>query len=288
VRTPKTIKQILEEGTSFLEAKGKENARSEAEKLIAFGLGLPRVDIYLNFDKPLAENELEVLRGHFKERVAGKPLQHIIGEVQFRYLKLKVNEHVLIPRPETELIIDLALKAIKPDDRVLELGTGSGCIALSIAKEAKLQLDAAEISEEALQIAKENARINNVEGVNWLKSSWFEKVNKKYDVIIANPPYVSLQEYNNLPVEITKYEPKGAVTDEADGLKCLKEIIFEAPKYLKEKGSLLLEIGFDQEENVAELLKKAGFKKISFKKDLAGKTRFAVGQFPDKLAELGE
>jgi len=276
VAISKTIKQILEEGSRFLASKGVDGDRFEAEKLIAFGLGLSRVDIYLNFSKPLAENELQILREHFKARAKGMPLQYIIGEVQFRYLRLKVNEHVLIPRSETELIVDLALKVVKPGSRVLELGTGSGCIALSIAKEAQIGVDATEISKEALQVAKENAGINSIDGINWLQSNWFENVSGQYDLIVSNPPYVSLQEYDDLAVEIAEYEPKRAVTDEADGLKCLKEIIAEAPKYLNDEGTMILEIGFEQKENVQKLLQKAGFKNIAFEEDLAGKTRFAI------------
>jgi len=276
VAISKTIKQVLEEGTRFLASKGKENARLEAEKLIAFGLGLSRVDIYLNFSKPLADNELQGLREHFKARAKGVPLQYIIGEVQFRYQNLKVNEHVLIPRPETELIIDLALKALKPGSRVLELGSGCGCIALAIAKEAQVKVYAVDISSHAIKVAEENALLNNTTDVKFFQSNWFEKISGKYDLIVSNPPYVSLSEYNDLPVEIKEHEPKQAVTDEADGLKCLKEIIGEAPKYLKDEGTIVLEIGFEQKDNVNKLLQKAGFKSISFEKDLAGKTRFAI------------
>lgn len=273
---PKTIKQVLEEGTRFLASKGNTNARLEAEKLIAFGLEKQRVDIYLSLDKPLTEEELVPLRGYFTDRAAGKPLQYITGEVHFRYLRLRVNENTFIPRPETELIVELALKLVTPSSKVLELGAGSGAIALAIAQEGKIKVDAVEISKKALEVAEKNAQINNIGSVTWIKSDWFEKVNKKYDLILANPPYVSLKEFNNLPAEIKKHEPQQAVTDNGDGLQCLTEIIAAAPGYLNEKGSLLLEIGFDQKENVNKLFEEAGFKKINFEKDLTGKTRFCI------------
>lgn len=288
----KTIKQVLQDGTSFLEAKGSENARLEAEKLIAFGLKKERVDIYLSLEKPLTEAELQTLRKFFVERGAGRPLQHIIGEVHFRYLKLAVNEHTFIARPETELIVDLALKIINHDvhslsldgrglgrgcsPKVLELGTGSGAIALAIAQEGKVKVDAVDISDKALETAKQNAESNNIGGITWSKSDWFEEVSGKYDVIVCNPPYVSLKEYKKLPVEIREHEPQQAVTDNSDGLKCLKQIIFSAPGYLNDKGILFLEIGFDQKESVKTVLEKVGFKKINFEKDLAGHTRFAI------------
>lgn len=298
----KTIKNVLEDGTRFLAAKGSERARlptltaneasrqarQEAEKLIAFGLGKSRIDVYLSLDKPLTQTELGYLRQYFKDRASGKPLQYITGEVYFRYLKLKVNKDTFIPRPETETIVDLALSILcHPDpagagegspvnSSVLELGTGSGVIALALAQEGKVKVDALDISEKALEIAKENAQMNKIEGIKWIKSDWFDKVSKKYDLIVCNPPYVSLEEYNDLPVEIKEHEPNQAVTDNGDGLKCLKEIISAAPKYLNEKGSLLLEIGFDQKEEVKKLLEKAGFDQIAFEKDLANHTRFAI------------
>ncbi len=275
----KTIKEIIADGERFLSSKGNENARGEAETLIAFGLGLARVDLYLSFDKPLAESELQKLRGYFKSRTEGKPLQHITGESVFRYLKLKVNDKTFIPRPETELITELVLNIIKKGDNVLELGTGSGAIALSIAKEGEVKVDATDVSKDALKMAKANGKLNEVDGVKWLESNWYENISNKYNVIVSNPPYVSLEEYNSLPKEINEYEPEIAVTDNNNGFKCLKEIISKAPGFLEDKGHLILEIGYDQQEGVDKLLKKSGFIDIRFEKDLTGKIRFAVASF---------
>lgn len=272
----KTIKSILEQGKFFLESKGIENSRQECEKLIEFGLGIKKVDLYINYSKPVNVDELDKLRTYFKERASGKPVQYIIGKVHFRYLQLNVNENVLIPRNETEQVVDIVLRLISQKKKVLDLGTGSGAIALAIAQEAKVKVDAVDISSKALVQAKENAKLNNIEEVNWMQSDWFENIDTFYDLIVCNPPYVSYEQYQNLPTEIKDHEPIIALTDERDGLKCLEKIITQAPNYLNKKGHLLLEIGFDQKEVVQALLDDSGFTNIAFEKDLASKDRFVV------------
>lgn len=280
-KTISTIREIIQAGSAYLAKKGIDNARWDAEQLIAYGLGFERVDLYLNFDKPLSEAELEHLRGLFKLRAAGKPLQYITGRVHFRYLKLDVNENVLIPRMETELIIDICKNLINSKARVLELGTGSGAIALSVAKESNVKVDAVDVSKEALEVASANANLNRIKTVNFSHSDWFSEVKGSYDLIVANPPYVSKTDFDILPVEIRLHEPAVAITDDNDGLSCLRTIIDQAPQFLNQKGYLVLEIGYDQQQAVEKLLNKASYKNISFEKDFAGKVRFAISQSPD-------
>ncbi len=279
--TFKTIKQILDDGSRFLSERGNENARSEAERLIAFCLRMERAHLYLNFNKPLTEKEVDRLRSLFMARAAGRPLQYIIGETSFRYLNLKVDENVLIPRPETEIIIDLVFNKGNKDSKILELGTGSGAIAISIAKEIGANVHATDYYDNAIEVAKTNALINDVDNISWLKSSWFDEVSGKYDIIVSNPPYVSLAEFEELAVEIKAHEPEQAVTDGADGLRCLSKIIDGAHQHLVSGGHLILEIGYNQKEAVKSLLENAGFADIYFEKDLAKKDRFALARFFD-------
>ena len=274
--TLKTIKHILEDGARFLESKGNANARKEAESLIAFGLAIKRVDIYLQFDKIMGETELSKLRDLFKLRASGMPVQYIVGKVDFRYLTLEIDENVLIPRPETEMIVDVIVNLTPKKAKILELGTGSGAIALSLAKEHEADVDAVDVSVDALNVARKNADRNGLNQINFFESEWFSNINNKYDVVVSNPPYVSKDEYDALPTEVKDFEPSLALTDDGDGLQCIQKIASQAMRHLKQDGSLVLEIGYEQLEKVQRLLKTHGFKKITSEKDLAGHDRFII------------
>ncbi len=276
VKTLKTIKQILDDGARYLQSKGNNNARTDAESLVAHGLGLKRVDIYLQLEKTLIDDELKELRELFKLRASGKPLQYILGSVAFRYLEIDVDENVLIPRPETEIIVEIIADIVTEKSKVLELGTGSGAIALSVAKELKAKVDATDICTKALSVARSNAQKNGVSGVNFLESDWFSNVSDKYDLIVANPPYVSLDEYSTLQTEIRDFEPRRAVTDEGDGLQCIKTIASSASTHLIDNGHFVLEMGHEQREKVKRILEEKGFRNISAKQDLANRDRFVV------------
>ncbi len=276
VKTLKTIKQILDDGARYLQSKGNNNARTDAESLVAHGLGLKRVDIYLQLKKTLIDDELKELRELFKLRASGKPLQYILGSVAFRYLEIAVDENVLIPRPETEIIVEIIADIVTEKSKVLELGTGSGAIALSVAKELKAKVDATDICTKALSVARSNAQKNGVSGVNFLESDWFSNVSDKYDLIVANPPYVSLDEYSTLQTEIRDFEPRRAVTDEGDGLQCIKTIASSASTHLIDNGHFVLEMGHEQREKVKRILEEKGFRNISVKQDLANRDRFVV------------
>ncbi len=276
INLTKTIKQILDDGARYLQSKGNNSARTDAESLVAHGLGLKRVDIYLQLEKTLIDDELRELRELFKLRATGKPLQYILGSVAFRYLEIDVDENVLIPRPETEIIVEVIADIVTEKSKVLELGTGSGAIALSVASEVKAKVDATDICTKALSVARSNAQKNGVSGVNFFESDWFSSVKEKYDLIVANPPYVSLNEYSILQTEIRDFEPRVAVTDEADGLQCIKMITDLALSHLTDNGYLVLEIGYEQREKVKRIFEEKGFKNISAKQDLANRDRFVV------------
>ncbi|KKN16719.1 hypothetical protein LCGC14_0973040 [marine sediment metagenome] len=276
INLTKTIKQILDDGARYLQSKGNNSARTDAESLVAHSLGLKRVDIYLQLEKTLIDDELIELRELFKLRATGKPLQYILGTVAFRYLEIAVDENVLIPRPETEIIVEVIADIVTEKSKVLELGTGSGAIALSVASEVKARVDATDICTKALSVARSNAQKNGVSGVNFFESDWFSSVSEKYDLIVVNPPYVSLDEYSILQTEIRDFEPRLAVTDEADGLRCIKMITDSALSHLTDNGYLVLEIGHEQRKKVKHILDEKGFKNISAKQDLANRDRFVV------------
>ena len=205
------------------------------------------------------------------------PLAYIVGDAEFYGLTFVVNEDVLIPRPETEEVVSEALKYINSTSKVLDIGTGSGVIAVTVAKKKACNVTAVDISESALEIAKQNAKNNNVE-VEFIKSDLFEAIGgRKFDVIISNPPYISEKEYQSLMPEVKDYEPRLALVAEENGLKIYKQIIKDASKHLNKNGKIVLEIGYNQGEKIKNLLEK-DFEEIKILKDLQGQDRIAVAR----------
>jgi len=252
------------------------NARLGAELLLARALGTERIRLYLDFEKPVSEAELEQFRKMVKRRLSCEPLQYILGEAHFYGLKFTVDSSVLIPRPETELLVELVLGKIadkglkKP--RILEIGTGSGCIPISIACNADCEIDATDIDEHAIQIARSNLTRNKGTGmVNFIRQDFFSAGIEpgRYDMVISNPPYIPLIEVEQLPEEIRNFEPKHALTDNLDGLEFYRKI-FTLYSSLPVKPIVLLEIGDGKKDSVEELVKKSGIQNYMFHKDLMG------------------
>lgn len=220
------------------------------------------------------------------KRISHYPLQYIIGEWDFMGLNFKVNENVLIPRQDTEILVEKAFSLIKEEFakhtdtiRVLDMCTGSGCIGISIAKYVKDSfVVCVDIMDEALEIARENARLNGVENIKFIKSDLFENVKEKFDVIISNPPYIKTEECEKLMPEVKDYEPRIALDGDTDGLHFYRRIINESKSYFDGNKYLLFEIGYEQREEVKELLEKAGFDEIEALKDLAGNDRVVIGK----------
>ncbi|MCM8757456.1 MAG: peptide chain release factor N(5)-glutamine methyltransferase [Candidatus Omnitrophica bacterium] len=241
---------------------------NEVEILLTDILKCRRIDLYLNKLSISPEQKRYILEAIIR-RLRLEPLQYILGKTEFMGLEFKVASSVFIPRPETEILVEEALKIIcnlKSTDqplRVLDLGTGSGCIAISLAKYAskKITIDAVDISKEALELAKLNAELNKVK-VNFFKSNLFKRLKPlTYDLIVSNPPYLSKKEIPHLSREIT-YEPPIALEAGVDGLKFLYRIIKKAPLYLKEKGYLILEIGYNQLHPLRNLFENNKYLKI--------------------------
>ncbi len=193
-----------------------------------------------------------------------------MGETEFYGYKIIVNKRVLIPRPETELLVEKIINEEKKASSMLEIGTGSGAIVIALAKNLdNIKIDAIDILKDVLKIAEQNAKLNNVE-INFFQSDIFENVTDKYDLIISNPPYISQTDYEELPVEIKDFEPKSALQAMNNGLYFYNEILKYAKEYLTESGKIYFEIGYDQAEKITEMAMKNGFSDIQGFKDLNG------------------
>ena len=217
--------------------------------------------------------DISVLKFAIRRRIQKEPISQIIGFRKFWNSNFYINETVLDPRPESELIVEKVLELSNTNLSLIDLGTGSGCLAISIALERpNFKIFASDISLDALQIAEINSRYHKT-NITFIKSDWFSKINRTFDVIIANPPYISENEYNSLPIAIRRFEPKIALTAGFKGLDCFNKIIKEFYKYLKPNGKIFMEIGYGQRRMIEELFIKYGYKNISFFNDLSGKAR---------------
>ncbi|MBL9187114.1 MAG: peptide chain release factor N(5)-glutamine methyltransferase [Opitutaceae bacterium] len=277
-----TVLEIIKRTTEFFAGKGIESPRLNAELLIGHALGRTRMQLYMEFERPLAEAELEKIRPLVRRRGQREPLQYIVGEVEFHGLKLKVDKRALIPRPETELLVAhvVALCAANPPTRLLDLGTGSGAIAIALATMLPTAaVTAVDVSAEALAIARENAATAGAAGrIEFLTSDWFAALSgQSFDVIVGNPPYLSASETAETAPEVRGFEPAMALTAPGDGLEHLARIIADAPRYLNDGGLLALETGIAQHARLRELLAAAGFTRTESRQDLTGRDRFVFG-----------
>ncbi len=275
-----TVLDIIQKTTGFLEAKGVDQARLNAELLVGHVLGLPRMQLYLQFERPLAEPELERLRPLVKRRGQREPLQYILGEVAFFHLRLAVDRRALIPRPETELLCELVTQRLEgaPPAAILDLGTGCGAIACGLAAfYANAAVTAVDISPDALALAAENAgRLGLAGRLRLLPSNWFAGLaaGERFDVIVANPPYLSDAETAATPPEVREHEPRVALTAGVDGLAELGRIIAAAPPFLAEHGLLAAETGIDQHSALRSAAAAAGFARSESLQDLSGRDRY--------------
>ena len=283
-----TILSLLTWSTEYLQEKHFENPRLNVELLLSHSLNITRVQLYVQFEKPLTETELANFKKLFQRRLQHEPLQYIIGETEFYGLKFFVDERVLIPRPETEILIEEVIQQSKtfPEKEIiniLDIGTGSGNIAITLAEHIlNANIIAIDISNNALDVAKENARRNEVETkVEFLCDDLFnlksEIKNLKFDILVSNPPYISEEEFSFLQPEIKNYEPTIATTDNSDGLSFYRRISDLGKERLSENGMIIVEVAYNQSERVKNIFANAGYKNISTRKDYNGIERIVTG-----------
>ena len=275
-----TLQQIYREGKETLERAGIAEAELDAWYLLEYVTGISRASYYGDPGRVVSEEDLCRYRECIEKRAVHIPLQHITGEQEFMGLSFRVNDQVLIPRQDTETLVEEALKYAMPGMRVLDLCTGSGCILISLLHFCPgLTGVGSDISAEALKMTRTNGQRLHVEDrAQWLCGDLFEKVTGAFDLIVSNPPYIRSAEIEELQEEVRLYDPRIALDGAEDGLLFYRRIIEESKSYLKNGGRLLFEIGCDQGRDVAELLENAGYTEVSVKKDLAGLDRVAAGR----------
>jgi release factor glutamine methyltransferase len=275
-----TLLEIIRKSTEFLAGKGVESPRLQAELLAGHALGLPRMQLYVQFERLLTETELEAIRPLLRRRAQGEPLQYITGGTEFHGLRLKVDQRALIPRPETELLVErLIERTATPPGSILDLGTGSGAIALALARQyPEARVMAVDKSAAALELAVENARQVQLNGrIQFVNSDWFAAVppDMRFDLIVANPPYLSAAETAATAPEVRNFEPVSALTSGGpDGAEDLQRIIAAAPDHLAPGGLLALETGISQHPGLLARAREAGFGAVESSSDLTGRDRF--------------
>lgn len=276
---PWTLLKLLRWSTDFFAGKGIDNPRLDAELLLAHVLQLDRVGLYLNYDRPLTAAELDAVRPLVKRRSRREPLQYIIGQAEFWSLEFEVTPAVLVPRADTEILVEEALNRAAESGSLLDVGTGSGVILISLATElAGCQLAGLDISPEALEVAQRNAQKHGVaDRVQLLQGDLAQLPQQRYDLIVSNPPYVARAEWDDLMPEVRCFEPQSALLAENNGLDCYRKLAAQASSRLKPGGWLLVEIGYRQAAEVQQLFASAGLKKIFVREDYAGRPRVVGG-----------
>lgn len=277
-----TVLEIIKRTTDFFAGKGIDSPRLNAELLIGHALERKRMQLYMEFERPLSEAELEKIRPLVRRRAQHEPMQYIVGETEFFGLKLKVDRRALIPRPETEQLVEqvVAMRTAAPPMRILDLGTGTGAIALALAQAFPAAVVIAiDRNEAALALARENAEGTGLNGrVVFQCSDWFGGVSResRFDVIVSNPPYLSAEESNQTAPEVREFEPVEALVAAEDGLADLRRIIASAPEFLASGGLLALETGIAQHERLLRQARDVGFSSVESKRDLTGRDRFVL------------
>lgn len=282
----KTIGQILKDGKEQLENNNISDSNIDAQLLLMEVLKCDRIKLIVDYKEYVTNDQEKMYMNFLKERSKGKPTQYILGYQEFMGFDFKVNENVLIPRQDTEMLIETILKEANEIEfkQIMDIGTGSGCIPVCLCKLVKeIKAVAVDISEEALKIASNNAILNNVEDkITFINSDLFEKVSKEYynyfDAIISNPPYIPSKTVETLMTEVKDFEPHLALDGGNDGLEFYRKIVQNSSKFLKSGGYLFFEVGHDQSEEVMKMMTQRNFKDVKIIKDLAGINRVVYGK----------
>ena len=271
--------EVVKKTSEFFASKGIESPRLNAELIVGHGLGLARMRLYLEFERPVSETELAAIRELVRRRGRREPLQYIVGFTEFSGLRLKTDRRALIPRPETELLVEtIGSRCPAPPGRVLDLGTGCGAIALALARMfPQARVTAVDSSAEALSLAAENAEATGLAGrVTLVESSWFERLpaGETYDLVVSNPPYLSAADVAATPPEVRDHEPMGSLVSGAEGFEDIGRIIAASPGVLAAGGLLALETGVAHHGLAASSAQGAGFARTESLQDLTGRDRY--------------
>jgi release factor glutamine methyltransferase len=278
-----TVLEVLQSTTGYFQKRNIDSPRLNAEHLLAHVLGRKRMDLYLEFERRLRESELAPLRELVKRRGSGEPLQHLLGTVEFSGRTFRCDQRALVPRPETEQLVEMLISRFKSEiacSRMVDVGTGSGVIALTLAAEfPKAEIVATDISEDALMLARENAeRLGLADRIRFLRSNLIESVQPDFDLIVANLPYISTGDRQILSREVL-HDPEVALFAGARGDELLQELIADAPSRLRPGGILALEIGIGQSEPLMSALADKNYRDIWSEKDYSGVIRFLFARY---------
>ena len=276
-----TVLDVVQKSADFLERKSVESPRLNAEWLAAHALNIGRMELYMQFDRPLQPAELDLMRDLVSRRGKREPLQYIVGETQFHDLLIKCDQRALIPRPETEQLIDYIVDLGPKIDEmfsILDLGTGTGAIAFALAKRFPYsKIVATDASQDALELAEENALGNGLQNrIELVRSHWFESLKEKgpFRLVVSNPPYLTDSELETAEPEVRDFEPTSALLSGNDGMEDALRIISESIEYLEPSGSLWLETGVDQHEQLLDACSNAGYQSFKGILDWADRSRF--------------
>jgi release factor glutamine methyltransferase len=276
-----TVLEVLQATTAYFKKHKIDSPRLNAEHLLAHVLGRKRIELYLEFERVLTESELAPLRGLVKRRGEGEPLQHLLGTVEFCGHVFLCDKRAMVPRPETEELVELIESKIENrESRIVDVGTGSGVIAVSLAtKFPEAEILAVDISDDALTLAQENAaRLKVADRVRFLKSNLLENVEGTFDLIVANLPYISTRDRHTLSRDVL-HDPAVALFASARGDELVRELIAQAPSQLRPGGMLALEIGIGQSEALLSALAEKNYRDICSKNDYSGVTRFLFARY---------
>ena len=278
-----TVLEVLQSTTGYFQRRNIDSPRLNAEHLLAHVLGRKRIDLYLDFEQRLPESELAPLRELVKRRGSGEPLQHLLGTVDFCGRSFRCDKRALVPRPETEQLVELLISHLKSEivsPRVIDVGTGSGVIALTLAAEfLEAEIVGIDISDDALMLARENAeRLGMAHRVRFLRSNLLESMQPSFDLIVANLPYVSTEDRQNLSREVL-HDPEVALFAGARGDELMRQLIAQAPSWLRPGGMLAMEIGIGQSETLVAALAAKNYRDIWTEKDYSGVIRFLLARY---------
>lgn len=284
-----TVLEVIQKSADFLAKKGVDAPRLQTELLLAHVLQMPRMKLYLNFERQLSEPELDSLRKLVQRRGQREPLQHLVGSTSFCGLEITVNRHVLIPRPETELLAEAGwqfLSTLSPQpSTALDFGTGSGCIAIAVAAKCPTaRLVAMDVSPEALSMAQQNAAKNSVsDRIEFRQGDGFAalKVGEQFDLILSNPPYIASAEIETLQPEVRDHDPRGALDGGADGLDFYRRLATEAARHLKPHGKIMLEFGEGQAGEIGAIFAAHGWTVEAIRDDYTQRQRFLIAHLPE-------